>query len=671
MKNVLRGLEGLTGVVANVEMEKLVVAANEAKKVNVFGSVLSEEAIKELTWTVDAHIGNIIGHYYANEGSLVGMTTYAGEILMAISTKEEVLYAIADEYLAKDGKGKAAYVSQFTDADMANLTGLRGLGAKIVVVKGEAHAEMILNALKNWNVVDATEEEVAAFVGDVTRMIRACQEIEIDITKDKTLVRFMDLADMLRAKSYILTHKFRIRKTKTNPGLVTNVRELQAIKTVEERKEAVFTVECGWLKYQVGSEVIAEDVADRAEVIDKNTVKITNKDLVDGGIMDSGAKFQERLMDKGIKSIAAITTLAQMSETDYVITETLSDIENNTLPEAVLDLAQDMAPVTKAGRDYDRIIVMNKLADKKGLRSGLTNSMRTTNKKLWMANNDIHNAINAKTLAAMESSFRRVFSKAVVASELVSFDEKTKTWGFEMRQSIPTVKNLCKAEYLTLAVENQMTEFVVAEHPTFGIANDVVDSEVTVVARNIMKDGAVIGRIITDKLSKNVVGRKFYIERNAEGVAVLVEKMSIVAMGAFPSEETIIVPTDMIEFDEFTKENLMFNGKKQDVETIAKNRAKYIEIVKEILTDVDTDATVNYSYALNAIVVNGTTEFKLVKNSDTWKNMMMGLVSNPALSPEDNKKVNHAKATELVAKGYIVKDVFFTGKKLAMVLAAK
>lgn len=670
MKNVLTNMNALEGVVVSTEMEQLNKVYEEAKKAkDEFGAVLSIEAVNQLTWTVDSHVGNIIGHYFADEASLVGITTYAGEILTAIRTSKDVLYVIDDEHITKDGKGKKVYVSQFTEEDMAVLTGMKGLKTKVVVVKGAEHAKKIMDALKNWNIADATDEEVAIFVADVTRMIRACQEIEIDITKDKTLVRFMDLANMLREGAYILTHKFKTQKTKTNPGLVTNIKELQKVRLEEDRTDITYEVSIGHLTYKVGNEEITEDISDRAEVITQDVVKIVNKEMVNGGIMDDAAKFQEKLMDKSIEISSKLVRLAKTAKTDYVITDTMSDIENNVLPQVITDLAQDLAPAVKAAAAADRIISFSGATDKKGLRKDLSDTLRNTAKKLWLADNHIPSTINKITLADMKTNFRKMFSKMVVASELVTFDAKTNSWGFELRHSIPTVKNLCKAEYLTLAIEDEITEFIVAEYPVFGVANELADCEVIVKGRNVIKDDTIVGRIITDKLSKTVIGRKFYIERNEEGIAMLVEKMSINAMGAFPTEDRILVTTNIVEFDEYTESTLLFNQKDQNNEEVYETRNAYVELVKEILTDEET--IVNYSYELNALVVNEEVEFKLVKNSDTWKNMMLGLVPNPKLSPEENKKVNTAKAKEMVAKGYIVKDVFFSGNKLAMVLTAR
>lgn len=666
MKN-LRGLAGLNNGVAVLEMEMASKALREAAMVSEIGAVLSEEAVKELVWTVDKHVGNIIGHYYADESSLVGMTTWAGERLLAMVTVDDVIKTIADKYLAKDYKGSQTYVSQFTNDDMALLTGCRGLKAKVVVVKGSKHASKILKALKNWNLIDATEEEVAAFKGDMQRMIRACQEIEIDITKDKTLVRFMELADMVNPGSYILTHKFKTRKTRTNPGLVTNIKELRKVRLEEDRADIAYNVSIGHLSYQVGSEEIDEAVADRSEVIAKDLVKIVDKEMVEEGVVDQASKFQERLMDSSMKIAKAIVSVAKGAKTDYVITDTFNDIQNNTLPESVLDLAKDFNPTIKAVADFDRIIANNDLADKKGLRQDISDIGRNTAKMLWLSNDHIHTATTPEALSSMGTTLRRLFSKTIVASELYTRDEKEGAWDFTMKHSIPTTKQLFKAEYLTLAVENQTTEFIVNEYPTFGIANDVADGEVIVKARSIVKDGEIVGRIITDKLSKEVTGRKFYLERNEEGMAMLVEKMSIQAMGAFPESKDLLITTEAIMFDGYTREDLFFTGKNQDNEELHVNRQNYIEELKEVLVESED---IVYSYENHALVVDGI-EISLTKKTQNWKNLMMGLISNPKQTPEENKKRKHKIAKENVVKEYAVKDVYFSGNKLAMIVAAK
>lgn len=653
----------------NARREELIgAAALAASKINQIGNVLTNAEVTELVWTLEEHVGNIIGHYYADEASLVGMTTWAGEILMAIRTAEDVLNAIAPDFLAKDGKGTKAYTSQFTDEDMAVLTGCRGLKLKAVVVKGEEVAKKILKALKEWDVVNAEKEEVFAFVLDMARMIRSCQEIEIDITKDKTLTRFMELVKMIAPGAYILTNKFKTRATRTNPGLVTNIRDLRSVRLDKDRAEINYNLSVGHLSYTVGTEEISPEVVDCSEVTCEGVVKTVDKAMVEGSIVDDASKFQEQLMDKSMPLFRNVVEMARMATTDYVITDVKEAIDNNTMEFALKDLAIEMAPMTKAIGDYDRILTFSNVGDKKGQQEYMSNVLRNTYRRLYSSHNSVYTAMTKEALAAKGTNFKEEFSRVVVASELCKYNVEKKEYEFELKHEIPVVKRYCRAEYLTLAVEEANSEFIVNNYKAYGVFEETEEGEVTIAGRTIVKDGEVVGRVITDKLAKKVDGRKFFLEKTEDGFNI-VEKMSIQAMRTFPVMDDVLVTMDIVEFGEFTKERLSFTGKPATQELLDL-REEYIQELRADLTSEDINIV--FDYDKNAFVdvhEDGNIVMPLGKKSDCWRDMLQGLTTKVNLTPEDNKSFK-AKAVK-ENKAYAIKEVFLTGNKVAVIVAAK
>ena len=669
MKN-FNAMEMMINGVNNYKMEKAAKIAEAAAKINDIGNVLNDVEKESLYWTIDTHIGNIIGHYYADEASLVGMTTWAGELIMAIRTAEDVKKIINPDFLKKKGRTHKAYESQFTDEDIAILEGCRGLKTKAVVVKGEEVAKKILDALETWDIDNATNEEVFLFVLDMTRMIRSCQEIEIDITKDKSLVRFMELVAMIAPGAYILSNKFKTRAKGLNPGLVTNIKELRGVDITNpqlNKNDLKFKLSIGHLNYVVGTNTSdEEDFSVIGECQD--VVKTINKAMVNDGVVDCASVFQEELMDKTVPLLGRILEVAKMSDIDFVISETRDMINTGAIDSKLIDLAKEMAPVTKAVGDYDRILNISNADDKKGKIKHMSDILRNTYRRLHSAHNSAYSVMTKEKLEAQGYDFKEMFSRLVVASELCKYNAEKHDFDFDSKHALTTINKYCRAEYLTLAVDENLNEFISGEHKAYGVHENTEDGEVKVVGRNIVKDGEIVGRLITDKLNREVDGRKFYLEKRDEEF-ILVEKMSIQAMRMFPSIEDVLVTIDLVEYGEYTKEKLSF-GKENITQSKLDLREAYIQELRMDLTS--DEVNLMFDYNKNAFVdvyEDGEIVMPLGKNSETWRNMLQRLYTKANLTPAQNKEYKKNAAKERIP--YIVKDAFLTGNKIALVVCPR
>lgn len=660
----MKNLKALQTMKENMELQIIAKEKKAAKNINNIGPVLSAKEIERLNWTLDTHIGAIIGNYFSDTASLVGATTVAGDKITAIKLPMHVLFMIEKSYLANgDGTGTERYESYLKDKIVAT-TGVRGLKSEICVVSGEKAAKEVLRRLASWDVVNATIEEVEAFVFDMTELLRAAQEIEIDITKDKSLVRFIELTKMIRPGAYILSEKFKTQETWNNKGLVNNIKELRQAKLSKD-SDVTYDITIGHLTYKIGrTEMTEEEIEQGAELINGNVIKIVDKEMVDNSLVDSYSAFQEQLSDASTKVLGVLASMAQDKEIDYVIQETYNDIKTNALPEAVKTFASDISVLMKAIASYDRMLKTSGVEDKKGVIKEMSGLLRNSIKQMWLGNAELANQVNPKTLETMGITFTRLFSKALVAAELFDYDNDRKQYDFKLKSSIPVVKSYCKADYISLQVDNNVKEFEENTYPTFGIADDVEDGEVVINGRLIMRGDVVLGRVASDRISRKMEGKRFYIERNEEKQAILVEKISIKDLAAINNSNELLVVTSIAEFDGFLKSDLVHNGKNSSQEELNEFyalREEYIDELKDLIADAE-----NIAFNANESIIKvDDVDFKVPTQ---FRNALLGLAASFNVSLESNIEMLNLKSKDVV-KSLEIKDVFFSGNKLAMVVA--
>lgn len=638
---------------------------------------LDEKELKELAWKADEHVGKVIGYYLALEMSRVGATTVAGDILMAIRTMAD-LEKVIDVEKVKLGSNKVegfVYSAVFgSDADTAVIEGRIGGKTQIAVVT-RAKAELIIEdrlAKLDVEAMRELDEELDAdgynpairmFVEDITLVLRACQEIEIDITKDKSLKRILDLVGMIAYGAYVWSQKFKAVKA------TDNMKELRLARVEDNEAELKYELKVGIYNAEVTS----------------SSVEIKESEELGLGIEDNMSKLQKALLNNYLTNITSpLLGIAKHAGTDVVIDKVLNDL--NTFDKGVTAIAEDMAVATRVAKAYMNNLNFDESVEKE-VKNDLHNDMaavlQNTHARAYYAS-PFYGEAKKQGLG----SEAEVFSTLVVGSELFGYNETTKSYGFTSSQHISVVRRYERYEYLQLIADPDKRRFSTQTYKAYGVAADLEIPQGFVVE---VEDGKIykagdrtnsLGMVLNVKLEQAKQGRFLVLERDENGQAIIRDCRTLNSLRSGDETNMILAEVELNDIDgEFDLNSLVKkqNMTEEEFAQVDRNRKEYLETVIQVANDCG----MHYNYAANAFVINAVDGYDALNfectngkfMNQSLKAMYMGdtattvdNITKAGITVEKYTQLRDKVLTERATKDWTLKEVFFVKNKLGLVL---